>query len=265
VKPLNLAGLTRLEKFAIDNSPTILTTIGVVGTVTTAVLAGKATYSATLIEVRDYYDVDDFFNDREKRPGNVNRTTAKKLVERHWKLFVPAVGSGLLTATAIISANRIGTRRAAGIAAAFTLSEKAYSEYRDKIVEKLGTDKERILRDELAQDRVDRNPGGNQIIIAGTDILCYDDYTGRYFTSSMQKLKEAQNELNVQVINNSYASLSELYALLGIPKTGVSDELGWTTDRLLDMKFHPVLSEDGRPCISVDYHVDAVRDYWRNR
>ena len=35
--------LARVQKLAIDNSPQILTAIGVVGTVSTAVLAGKAT------------------------------------------------------------------------------------------------------------------------------------------------------------------------------------------------------------------------------
>jgi len=252
---LNLAALTRLEKFAVDNSPAILTAIGVTGVVTTAVLTGKATVKAVELEFLDDYDTRD----------RVNRTwTAKERVERHWKLYIPAVGCGVLTIAAVVSSNRIGTRRAAGIAAAYTVSEKMYTEYRDKVVEKLGADKERALRDELAQDRVDRNPGGSQIIITGTKVLCYDSYTGRYFESSMEDLKKAQNDLNVQVINQNYASLSDLYNLLDIPKTSASDELGWTPEQLLDMKFSTVLSEDGRPCLSVDYHLDAVRDYWRN-
>lgn len=251
---MTLAALTKLEKLLIDNSPAVLTAIGVTGVVTTAVLTGKASIKAVELikEANEKDDVHDLY------------MPARERFDLTWKLYIPAVGSGLLTCAAIIGANRIGTRRAAGIAAAFTLSERAYDEYKSKVVEKLGPDKERALRDELAQERVDRNPGGSQIIITGTKVLCYDSYTGRYFESSMTEMQDAQNKLNVEVINNQYASLSDLYNLLGIPKTSASDELGWTPERLLDMKFSTVLSEDGRPCISVDYHLDAVRDYWRN-
>ena len=252
---MTLAALTRLEKLVIDNSPAILTAIGVTGVVTTAVLTGKASIKAVeLIQAEnEKNDVHDLY------------MPARERFDLTWKVYAPAVGSGILTIAAIIGSNRIGTRRAAGIAAAYTLSEKMYSEYKDKVVEKLGPNKERALRDELAQDRIDRNPGGNQIIIAGTNVLCYEAYTGRYFLSSMEKLKQAQNELNVQVINNNYASLSDLYRLLDIPKTSASDEVGWNTDNLLDMKFSTCLSEDGKPCISIDLQVDGVRDYWRNR
>jgi hypothetical protein len=191
--------------------------------------------------------------------------TPKENFETVWKLYVPAVGSGLLTITAIIGANRIGTRRAAGVAAAFTLSEKAYSEYREKVIEKLGANKEQAIRDEVAQDRVNRISGSREVIITGTDVLCMDGYTGRYFQSSMEELKRAQNAVNKEVINNSYASLSDLYNELGIPKTNVSDEVGWNVEHMLDMKFTATISEDGRPCIFVSYDLDSTRDYWRNR
>jgi hypothetical protein len=245
------------RKFAIDNSPSILTTIGIVGTVTTAVLTGKATYSAVVSEFMDGYETSEWQNARDLTP--------RDRVKRHWKLYIPAVGSGVFTITAIVGANRIGTRRAAGIAAAFTLSEKAYSEYRDKVVEKLGENKERALRDELAQDRVTRTPGGQEVIISGTDVLCFDAYSGRYFRSSMEAMKKAQNDLNVEVINVGYASLTDLYNLLGLAKTSASDEVGWTTDDLLDMKFSTTLAENGQPCLAIDFQADGVRDYWRNR
>lgn len=250
--------VTSVRKLAIDNSPTILTTVGVVGTITTAVLTGKATYSAVLSELEDWpgWPMEDYKH---------GLPSAKERVRRHWKLYIPAVGSGVFTITAIVGANRIGTRRAAGIAAAFTLSEKAFVEYKEKVFEKLGADKERALRDELAQDRVNRTPGSTQVFISGTDVLCLDAYTGRYFQSNMESLRAAQNSVNSEVINNSYASLTDLYNALGIPKTIASDEVGWNTEHMLDLKFSTTLTEDGRPCISISYELDSTRDYWRNR
>lgn len=248
------SAVIRFEKLLIDNSPALLTAIGVVGTVSTAVLTGKASIKAHDILTHGVADWE--------RKHQLEYTTKEK-VELTWKLFIPAVGSGLLTATAIIGANRIGTRRAAGLAAAFTLSEKAYSEYKDKVLETLGPKKEQALRDGLAQDKVSRTPGSREVIIVGTDVLCFDAYTGRYFKSSMEALKRAQNDLNVEVLHNNYASLSDLYNLLDIPTTSGSDELGWNLDNLLEMKFSTTMSEDGRPCISVDFQLDSVRDYYK--
>ncbi len=257
---MTIAGLaTSFRKLAIDNSPTILTTVGVVGTITTAVLTGKATYSAVVSEFMDGYETSDWQTDL------YGDYTARKRIKRHWKLYIPAMGSGLLTVTAIVGANRIGTRRAAGLAAAFTLSEKAYVEYRDKVVEKLGADKERALRDELAQDRVNRTPGSSQVFITGTDVLCLDAYTGRYFKSNIETLKAAQNSINAEVINQSYAALTDFYNAVGLPKTGASDEVGWNVEHMLELEFSTALSEDGQPCICVSYELDSTRDYWRNR
>ena len=251
-------GLTRLEKLVIDNSPAILTAIGVVGTVSTAYLTGKATYDLVVSEFLENYDTGDWENPHH------SEYTAKARIRNHWKRYVPAMGSGALTIAAIVSANRIGTRRAAGIAAAFTLSERAYSEYKEKVISSLGPKKEQELRDELTQNRVSSTPGSTQVIITGVDSLCLDAYTGRYFTSNMEALRKAQNDLNATILHNSYASLTDFYNLLGIPKTIASDEVGWNADKLLDLKIGHALSEDGRPCISIEYDLVSNRDYWRN-
>ena len=50
-----------------------------------------------------------------------------------------------------------------------------------------------------------------------------------------------------------YASLNELWALIGLPATGMGEELGFNLDVLVDMQFSAVMSEDGQPCIGVGY------------
>lgn len=259
---MNLTALlSRSEKLVVDNSPAILTAIGVVGTVTTAVLSGKSAIKADHI-LRD--DFDRRLQDANEIVEELLPATAKEKVTLTWKLFVPPVASGLLTIAAIVGANHIGTRRAAGLASAFALSERAYVEYKDKVLEKLGPDKEKALRDELAQERVSRTPGSREVLVVGTEVLCLDAYTGRYFTSSVADLRTAENDVNALVINNSYASLTDLYDRLGIPKTIASDEVGWNMQKMLKLELSAALADDGRPCISVGYEVDSNRDYWRN-
>jgi hypothetical protein len=243
----NLTGVFKqAQKLVFDNSPLILTAVGVAGTITTAVFTGRASLKAARLL--------DANSDRE--------LTTREKVELTWTLYIPAVATGVITVASIITSNRVGTRRAAAMAAAYSLSEKAFSEYKEKIVERMGTAKEQAVRDEIAQDRIDRSPSKEIIIIGTGKVLCHDAITGRYFESDMEALRKAQNDLNVVILNNQYATLHEFYKLLGLPATKYSSEVGWNSSELCDLRFSTVMSEDGRPCISIDYSPFPIRDYY---
>lgn len=248
----------RVGKLAQDNSPAILTAIGVAGTLSTAFLTGRASYKAAdLIRYGEYGSI-----------GNTKHRsfTPKQKVKLVWRFYVPAACSAGLTVAAIIFANQIGTRRAAAMAAAYTISEKAYAEYREKVVEKIGANKERQVRDELAQDRVTKNPpGSNQVLLtASGNVLFHEASTGRYFRCDVETLRQAQNKINYQVLNDSYASLTDFYYLIGLPPTTMSDELGWNSDNeQLELIFSAVMTEDGQAAISMEYRVKPIRNYWK--
>jgi hypothetical protein len=250
--------IKRAEKLAIDNSPTILTAVAVVGSLTTAYLTGKASFKAS-----DLIEADRFRRSLHEKERPAETKDKVKLV---WKEYIPAVTTGSLTVACIVGANRIGTRRAAAMAAAYSISEKAFTEYREKVVERIGKTKERAYRDEIAQERMDREPvSQKQVIVTGNgDVLCFDSYSGRYFNSKMESLKQAQNDTNYQVLNTGYASLSDFYERVGLPATDASEEVGWTTDKMLELEFSTIMSDDGRPCISFSFYVAPVRNYFRH-
>lgn len=255
---MNLKLLLRsTEKFIVDNSPAILTGVGVVGTVTTAVLASTASFKAAEILEHERW-----LASKNPKVEELNTQEEFLLV---WHLFIPTFIVGSLTVVAIVGANQISSKRAAALAAAYSLSDKAFTEYREKIVQTLGKNKEQKARDELAQERFDRTttPSSEVMVVASGEIPCYDAYTARYFKSDMETLKKAQNDTNYQIINNWSASLSDFYERIGLPKTAVSDEVGWNSEKLLELEFSTVLSEDGRPCISINFAVVPIRDYWR--
>lgn len=245
--------LKRAEKLTVDNSPAILTALGVTGTLTTAYLTGKATFKAAKI-IED----EQFRLNLHNQGHDLERKEKLALV---WKTYLPPALAGSFTVTAIICANRIGNKRAAAMAAAYSISEKAFSEYKEKVVEKLGAQKEQKARDELAQERVDRNPVGKQeiYITGGGDVLCYDLYTGRYFQSSMESMKKAMNEVNLQVINHGFACLNDFYAGLGLALTKIGEEVGWDLEKPLEITFSTTMSDDDRPCICIDYIVVPIR------
>ena len=247
----------KAERLIISNSPTILTAIGVTGTLTTAYFTGSASFKAAEV-IRQCRLEADISTDPKLEPD------FKGDFKSVWKLYIPAAGTAILTIACIVCSNRIGTRRAAAMATAYAISEKAFTEYKEKVVEKIGDTKEQRLRDELAQDRIDRNPvGDREVIIAGSgQVLCFDEFTSRYFTSSMEELKKAQNEVNYKMLHDTYASLTDFYDEIGLAKTTYSDQVGWNCDMLLELRFSTCLSEDDKPCISVGFRRDPVKDFY---
>jgi hypothetical protein len=79
----------------------------------------------------------------------------------------------------------------------------------------------------------------------------------------METLKKAQNDLNYSMLSEGYASLGEFYDRVGLATTAYSDEVGWTNEKQLELKFSGTLSEDQRPCISIEFRIAPVRDYHR--
>jgi hypothetical protein len=249
---MNVSGLIhKAIKYTSDHSPAILTGIGAAGVLATAYLTGKATVKAVRL-----------IDDLEQRWGNDAMLPVDK-AKSVWKLYLPAASVGLCSIVCVVMANRIGDRRAAAMATMYAISERAFNEYKEKVVEKIGERKEQGYRDEIAQQRVTDNPPSNQIIIGEGSVLCMDAYTGRYFLSSMEELKSAQNAINYQVNNNFYASLSDFYQEVGLPRTSMSDDVGWNSDRLLELEFSATLSEASKPVLVMNFVVAPIRGYCR--
>lgn len=247
---------SQAQKMIGDNSPLILTGIGAAGVITTAVLTGKAVFKADRILMEYRYD---------QQPTNTLFIDKKDATRKIWQVFIPPTISGIVTVGAVIAANQIGTRRAAAMATAYVLSEKAFGEYKEKVAEKIGETKARNIRTDIAQDRVNRDPvTEREIIMTGAgSVLCYEPFTGRYFHSDMETLKSAQNAVNHQINNSYYASLSDFYDRVGLDHTTLSDDLGWNSDELMELVFDSVLASDGRPCLSFEYEVVPIKGYHR--
>lgn len=241
-----------------ENSPTILTMMGVSGTVTTAWLSGRASFKAAQIlekEQRLYW----------AEPDMANQMPLKAKIKAVWPLYVPAVTIGSTTIVSIVMANQMASKKTAAFAAAAGISERAFQEYKAKVVEKLGEAKDVTVRDAIAQDRVDKHPvKTTEVILAGTgEVLCFDMYSGRYFQSSVEEIKKAENTVNFEIVNNMYASLSMFYDEIGLPPTSISNDVGFNTDNRLEIKFSTTMSSDGRPCIAIDFHLAPTAEYQR--
>jgi len=234
--------LNIIKKVLNKNSPAILTGLAISGTITTAYLTGKASYKAGQI----------LYEYSEEMPP-------KEKLEMIWKLYIPSAISGVATIGCIISATKISSKRAAAAYSILSVSEKAFEEYREKVVEKLGEKKEKEIHDEAVQERITKSPPNTTIIAEEGKVLCCELLTGRYFNSDMQTLRKAQNDINAQIISDAYVCLNDFYYIVGLPYTSNSGNYGWTSEKLLDLEFTTVLSEDSKPCIAFDYnYVDII-------
>jgi uncharacterized protein DUF6353 len=255
---VNIAETVKGARYlAHENRTVLLTAVGVVGTVSTAVLTGRASFKAgRIIEVAEHERAEESF-------GKEIELDTRERIDLVWTLYIPPVGVGALTIVAIILANRLDAQKAAGLAAAYGISERSFAEYRDKVQQKLGENKEQALRDEIAQERVDRDPvSSKQVIITGNgEVLCKDNISGRYFMGSVEAIKKAENKINHEIVHHMYASLSHFYEEIGLPPTRHSDEIGWNTNNLLEVVFSATMSDDDRPCIVLDYVVGPTQDY----
>jgi hypothetical protein len=234
-----------------ENSTTILTAMGVVGTVTTAVLTGKASFKAARVIEKETQEI----NKEAGTNVTMDQLTTKGCVQLVWPLYIPAITSGLITIASIVVSHRVDAKKIAALTMSSAVTERAFQEYKDKITQKLGEKKAEEVRAEIAQDRVNKNPvEGSQVIMTGTgDVLCYDNLTGRYFTSSMEKLRGAENDINHQLLHRSHASLSEFFEIVGLGATTFTDSVGWCMDIPLNVQYSTTLSVDGRPCIAIDF------------
>ena len=229
------------------NSPVILSVAAGIGTITTAFLVGKASFEAAEIIAK---------HEEENAPSINLNERLKDRTRLVWKLYIPSAIAVTSTVVCIVGTNRMGAKKIAAVNAVLAVTERAYSDYRDKVVEELGPRKDQSIRDKVVSDRIANTPSPSQdVLVTGPgNILCCELFTMRYFASDMEKLRRAQNDLNARLLKHDYATFDDFYYIIGLSPTTTSGNLGWTSDKLMELVFSTALSDDGRPCITFEYN-----------
>lgn len=238
------------------HSPEILTGIGIAGLFTTTILAVKATPKALKL-------IEEAKNNSEEETLSAGET-----VKACWKCYIPAAVTAVASTSCLIFASSTHLKRNAALATAYKLSETALTEYKAKVVETIGEKKEKVIRDSVAKEKLEKNaPSLSNVIITGKGgTTCYDCLSGRTFQSDIDLLKRAQNEINRKLIDEMYVSLNEFYDEVGLDHNDLGDLLGWNIDDgLLDLDFSAQISpeDEKTPIIVMDYNVAPKYGYDR--
>jgi len=237
-----------------DNSSSILTGFAVGGLVTTVGMAIKATPSA-IAKIKQETD------ERIERLDEdivFTELTVLDVIKLTWRCYLPSAFMGLATVGCIIGSNAIGLRRSAALASAYGLVETALTEYQQKVLETIGKNKEQKVRDDIAQDRLTKDPIDKKtIIITGNgDQLCYDSISGRYFQNDVENIRRVQNDLNGQMFREGHITMNDLFYSLGLEGIDLGADIGWDIDHYqLDIDFAAKIAKDGRPCLVLTYKI----------
>lgn len=248
---MNLGDVGRLARRGTKQHSSLLLSIAAgVGTLATSYLVGKASFEAAEV-----------IRKAEERGGPAG-DPKERFVERTklvWKLYIPAAVSASSTIGLIAVSHRVELRKTLAAQAAFAVSERVYSEYRDKVIEEYGDRKDQSIRDSIAADRVKKTAPSQDIMLTGPgNVLCCELYTGRYFASDMPTLKRAVNEINHKLLMHDIQTFDDFYELVGLSRTTNSGNLGWMSSKLMDLQFSTVLTEDERPCLAFEYNYVEI-------
>ena len=232
------------QQLIASNSAALLTGTGVIGVVTTAVLTGKASIKATrVIEELAMQDI------------SAGPVTTQEKVKAVAPLYIPAVASGVTTIGAIIFSYRISVSKSAALAAAYGISEKAFQEYKDKVVEQVTPKKASDIQDAVDQQKIADNPPPDKsiMIIGAGEVLCLDAFSGTYFQSTVEKIRRAENAVNVELGNLGKATLGDFYEKIGMKQTDISEAFAWTSKSFCEVDFTTQMTDDQRPCLVLTF------------
>ena len=240
------------------HSPEILVVGGVVGLVTSGVMACKATtkLSAILDDSKEQIELFDkvaanpemvkeeyTVEDAEKDKKIVRVQTAVKVA----KLYAPSIAIGVVSIGAIFASNNIMRKRNVALGAAYATVDRAFKDYRNRVVDRFGEELDKELRYNLktkeVKETVEDENGKKKTVkrnikymdsaMPSEFAVIYDDGCAGWTKDPEDNkffLIQQQRYANERLKRRGYLSLNEVYELLGFPSTKAGQVVGWLYD-----------------------------------
>jgi hypothetical protein len=274
------------------NSPHIFFAAGVAGTLTSTVLACRATLklSATLDEIQKDIEI---LKPKETILLPNNHTsevvTGEDAVVQHTKtiyayghasfkivkLYGPSVLIGVASIGLLTGSHVQLTRRNSALIAAYAAVQKAYDDYRDRVREELGAERELDIY-HAAKTEVVTDADGNTQLVKVVDPNKYSPYA-KFFDEYSDNWKRdselnrmfiqcQQNFLNNRLLAYGHVFLNEAYDALGVPRSSAGAVVGWLKDSdgdgYIDFgifeAFNSRFVNGTEQSILLDFNVDGV-------
>lgn len=242
-------GLLKLKKY----SPEILVGVGVVSMVASTALAIKGTLKVNeIIEDRDYEldkverglalnDAEKYSEEDAKKDKMVIHT---KSVTRLAKNYAPAIVTGVVGVTCVLSGFGIIRKRHIALGAAYKVVSDSFEKYRERIIEKYGKEADLAAKFGTIKTKVDKlNKNGKVVGEEEIEIIDPNGFSmySKIFDESNVNWDKApgynrmflqgqQSYCNDLLQLRGHLFLNEVYQMLGLPHTTEGATVGWVKD-----------------------------------
>lgn len=245
-------------------SPELLVAAGIAGVVVSAVMACKATIKAQEVAAEAKDTIDEIHEAEEMgvtKAGNSYTAddTKKDLTTtylqtgiKYAKLYAPAVIVGAASVSCILVSHKMMKQRMAAVAAALSATDKAFKDYRGRVMERFGEQVEKELRYNIKAQEIEKTivdeKGKEKKVKETADVAAaegwdpsqYSPYARIFDESHPQWTKNAEMNLYYLKARQSQATdmlrsrghlfLNEIYDMLGFPRTKAGAVVGWLYD-----------------------------------
>jgi Family of unknown function (DUF6353) len=246
------------------NSPGLMFGIGMVTMVGTVIVASRATLK--LDETLKEHELVD--NTRENKI---------ELAVNIGKLYAPAIILGGISVGCLTGSHIVLNKRNAALTAAYAALDKTYRDYRDRVREQFGDEKERelsfgvdkntIVRDDTTNKVLEHGPGKPSVYARFFDQTC-PNWSPEWQYNRIF-LDCAQNYCNDMLRGRGHIFLNEVYDMLGIDRTKAGSVVGWVLhgdgDNFVDFGIFDKNNERKRAFVNgiegavlLDFNVDGV-------
>ena len=286
------------------HSPEVFIFAGIAGVVTSTVLACKATLKAgevikeknadaetvrKAINNPDLKDKDIWYTEEDMKRDltRIYTQTGLKIV----RLYAPSVVLGTLSIASILNGHNVLKKRNVALAAAYTVVDKSFKEYRKNVVERFGDEIDKELRYNIKKTQIEEKVVGKngkekiqkkEVIEPGYLKPDYSDYAKVFDCGSeyhrkdpeynLMFLRRQQDYANEVLKAKGYLFLNDVYEMLGFPRTKAGQVVGWIYDEknpigdnYVDFGIYNVKNEANCNLINgyeynviLDFNVDGV-------
>lgn len=226
------------------HAPAILFASGVAGFVATTVTACQATLKMDdllkraenerfKVETLEHVQYSD--KDRKKDLALLRLTLARDVT----KLYAPTVVLGAATIAAFTGSHVILNRRNVAITAAYKAVEKGFNEYRDRVKEELGEERELELRRNVREETMLHDHAKGEVhtrkVVGPGGISKYARLYDRDTTDEWQEqpeyniafIKCQERYANQRLQAKGHVLLNDVYDALGLARTKEGCVVGW--------------------------------------
>lgn len=240
------------------HSPEILVVAGVIGTVVGAVMACKATTKVSAIVEKTKEDIDAIHEcaenpefaeeytqeDAKKDLTIVYAQTGLKLA----KLYAPAIAVGAVSIASILVGHNILQKRNLALAAAYTVVDTGFKQYRGRVVERFGEQLDKELQYDIKAKEIEETvvdaKGKEKIVKKTVEVAdpvaaktpftyCFDETSTCWIRDAERNkffLMRQQQHANEQLQAKGRLFLNEVLDMVGIQRVRAGQVVGWVYD-----------------------------------